>query len=83
MTFGAIWCSAEDADAWMQELQDQTGIPPQFIYHDAEAGRLEVPLMLAEGIAGDVDAPVAIIEVHPTHERLEVGVVWLNDARPQ
>ena len=83
MTFGAIWCSAEDADEWMQELQDQTGIPPQFIYHDAEAGRLEVPLMLAEGIAGDVDAPVAIIEVHPTHERLEVGVVWLNDARPQ
>tara|TARA_B100001750_G_scaffold127971_1_gene101591 strand:- start:1425 stop:2498 length:1074 start_codon:yes stop_codon:yes gene_type:complete len=83
MTFGAIWCSVEDAEEWMQELQDQTGIPPQFLYHDAEAGRLEVPLMLAEGIADDVDAPVAMIEVHPTHERLEVGVVWLNDARPQ
>ena len=83
MTFGAIWCSVEDAEEWMKELQDQTGIPPQFLYHDAEAGRLEVPLMLAEGIADDVDAPVAMIEVHPTHERLEVGVVWLNDARPQ
>jgi hypothetical protein len=83
MTFGAIWCSAEDVEAWIQELQDQTGIPPQFIYHDAEAGRLEVPLMLAEGIADDIEAPVAMIEVHPTHERLEVGVVWLNDARPQ
>ena len=83
MTFGAIWCSVEDAEEWMQELQDQTGIPPQFLYHDAEAGRLEVPLMLAEGIADDVDAPVAMIEVHPTHERLEGGVGWLNDARPQ
>ncbi len=83
MTFGAIWCSAEDAEAWIQELQDQTGIPPQFIYHDEDAGRLEIPLMLAEGIADEIEAPVAIIEVHPTHERLEVGVVWLNDARPQ
>ena len=83
MTFGAIWCSAEDVDSWIQELQDQTGIPPQFIYHDENAGRLEVPLMLAEGIANEIEAPVAMIEVHPTHERLEVGVVWLNDARPQ
>ena len=83
MTFGAIWCSSEDAEAWIQELQDQTGIPAQFIYHDEETGRLEIPLMLAEGIADEIEAPVAIIEVHPTHERLEVGVVWLNDARPQ
>ena len=83
MIFGAIWCSGEDVEAWRQELQDQTGIPAQFIYHDAEAGRLEVPLILAEGIADEVDAPVAMIEVHPTHERLEVGVVWLNNVRPQ
>ena len=46
-------------------------------------GRLEIPLMLAEGIADEVDAPVAMIEVHPTHVRLEVGVIWLNDVRPQ
>ena len=83
MIFGAIWCSEENVEAWRQELQDQTGIPAQFIYHDGEAGRLEVPLMLAEGIADEIDAPVAMIEVHPTHERLEVGVVWLNDVRPQ
>ena len=63
--------------------QDQTGIPAQFIYYDSESGRLEVPLMLAEGIADEIEAPVAMIEVHPTHERLEVGVVWLNDVRPQ
>ena len=37
----------------------------------------------AERIADEIDAPVAMIEVHPTHERLEVGVVWLNDVRPQ
>ena len=53
------------------------------IFHDEDAGRLEVPLMLAEGIADEIEAPVAMIEVHPTHERLEVGVVWLNDARPE
>ena len=67
----------------MTEIQEQTGIPRQFIYHDSSMGRLEIPLMLAEGIADEVDAPVAMIEVHPTHERLEVGVVWLNDVRPQ
>ena len=39
--------------------------------------------MLAEEIAEVVDAPVAMVEIHPTHERLEVGVVWLNDVRPQ
>ena len=30
-----------------------------------------------------LDVQEAMIEVHPTHERLEVGVVWLNDVRPQ
>ena len=83
MTFGAIWCSAEDADAWMQELQEQTGIPPQFIYHDAEAGRLEVPLMLAEGIASDVDAPAALSEAHPTHHTMAIGVAWHNHEHTQ
>ena len=81
--FGAIWCSDEDANDWIAEIQEQTGIPEQFVFHDSSIGRIEIPLMLAEGIADDVEAPVAMIEVHPTHERLEVGVVWLNDVRPQ
>ena len=82
MVFGAIWCSDEDAKDWTAEIQSQTGIPEQFIFFDEALDRLEIPLMLAEQIADVVDAPVAMVEVHPTHERLEVGVVWLNDLRP-
>ena len=82
MVFGAIWCSDEDANDWSAEIQSQTGIPEQFIFFDEALDRLEIPLMLAEQIADVVDAPVAMVEVHPTHERLEVGVVWLNDLRP-
>jgi pyruvate formate-lyase activating enzyme-like uncharacterized protein len=81
--FGAIWCSDDDAQNWIEEIQEQTGIPEQFIFHDSSMDRLEIPLLLAEGIAAEVDAPVAVVEIHPTHERLEVGVVWLNDVRPQ
>ena len=44
--------------------------------------RIEMPVELAEALAEEVNAPVAIIEVHPTHERLEVSLVWLNDHRP-
>jgi len=46
---------------------------------DAENGRIEIPLVVAETIAEDVDAPVAMIEVTPTFERMEVTVVWLNE----
>jgi pyruvate formate-lyase activating enzyme-like uncharacterized protein len=82
MVFGAIWCSDDDAIDWSAEIQSQTGIPEQFIFHDETLGRLEIPLTLAEEIADVIDAPVAMVEIHPTHERLEVGVVWLNDLRP-
>ena len=47
-----------------------------------DSGRIEVPLLLAEGIADEIDAPIALVEVHPTHERLEMSLVWLGDARP-
>ncbi len=46
---------------------------------DAENGRIEIPLVVAETIAEDVDAAVAMIEVTPTFERMEVTVVWLNE----
>jgi hypothetical protein len=41
-----------------------------------------MPVELAEEFAEAVNAPVAIIEVHPTHERLEVSLTWLNSQRP-
>ena len=35
----------------------------------------------AEAIADEMEVPVMAVEVHPTHERLEVGVVHLNAHR--
>ena len=72
----------EDAADWMAEISTMTGVPPQFMHHDDVLGRIEVPLLLAEGIADEIDAPIALVEVHPTHERLEMSLVWLGDARP-
>ena len=46
---------------------------------DSEVGRIELPLVIAESIAEEVDAPVAMVEVTPTFDRMEVTVVWLND----
>jgi len=83
LVFGAVYCDAEEGANWIQEMLEATGVPVQFLYHDAENGRIEVPVMLAEGIAEEVEAPIAIVEVHPTHERLEVSLVWLNEARPE
>ena len=38
-------------------------------------------LMAAEDIAEHISVPVLMVEVHPTHDRLEVGVVNLNHNR--
>ena len=40
-----------------------------------------MPLSAAEAIADLVDVQVQLVEVHPTHERLEVLVVNLNQHR--
>ena len=40
-----------------------------------------MPLSIAEYLSDEVECPTAMIEVHPTHERLEVGLVWLNEYR--
>ena len=48
---------------------------------DSDNQRIELPLVVAESIAEHVDASVAMVEVTPTFERMEVTVVWLNDNR--
>jgi hypothetical protein len=48
---------------------------------DPDNQRIEIPLVVAELIAEHVDTPVAMVEVTPTFERMEVMVVWLNDNR--
>ena len=42
---------------------------------------IELPLSAAETIAEHVSAQVQLVEIHPTHERLEVSVVNLNENR--
>ena len=79
--FGAIPCSLEDASDDVKELSETLGLVEGWIRYDASTQRIEMPLSAAEEIAGHLSVPVQMIEVHPTHERLEVGVVNLNDIR--
>lgn len=82
LLFGAIYCSSEDASEHIKEIMDVCGLPRTFIHHDEKNERIEIPLMLAEDIAEDVHSPIALVEVHPTHERMEMTLVWLNNHRP-
>ena len=41
--------------------------------------RIELPISIVEEICDEIEIPCAQVEVHPTHERLEVGLVWLNN----
>ena len=80
LVFGSIDCDSDDAADWIEEIHEQTGLPRRFMYFDEDNGRIELPLVMAEELAGDIDAPIALVEVHPTHERLEMTVVYLNSA---
>jgi pyruvate formate-lyase activating enzyme-like uncharacterized protein len=51
------------------------------MFYDEENSRIEVPIAVAEQIAGEVSAPVAIVEVTPTFDRTEVMLIWLNNHR--
>ena len=82
MVFGAIYCDEDEAENYISELVEICDVPYQFLYFDSKNMRIEIPLLLAEGIADEIQAPAAMIEIHPTHERLEVGVIWLNEHRP-
>ena len=79
--FGAIPCSLEDASDDVRELSETLGLMDGWIRYDASSQRIEIPLSAAEDVAEHLNVPVQMIEVHPTHERLEVGVVHLNEVR--
>ena len=79
LMFGAVYASAEDQSEWIDEITEITGLPQRFMLWDSEEGRIELPLVIAESIAEEVDAPVAMVEVTPTFDRMEVTVGWLND----
>ena len=63
----------------MMELQEAMEISSSWLRYDAIARRIEMPLSVAEELAEVLSVPVQMIEVHPTHERLEVSVVHLNE----
>jgi len=77
--FGAVYASSENQATWIEEIAEITGLPSRFMLWDPKEGRIELPLVIAESIADEVDAPVAMVEVTPTFDRMEVTVVWLND----
>ena len=79
--FGAIPTPLSDAADDMAELREELGIADGWMRYDAAQERIELPLSLAEELAGILTVPVLLVEVHPTHERLEVGMVHLNEHR--
>ena len=71
----------EDAAEDVRELTAELGLHQEWIRYDGASQRIEIPLSVAEEIADHVTVPVQLVEVHPTHDRLEVGVVNLNQNR--
>ena len=80
LIFGAIDADAESKEDWMDELVNETGLPRRFLLWDEKNARIEMPLVIAEDIAEQIEEPVFMVEVLPTHERLEVTMVLLNGA---
>ena len=78
LLFGAVDCSQEDSEGWIEEIHTETGLPRRFMLYDSENERIELPLSMAEELVGEIDAPISLVEVHPTHERLDMTVVYLN-----
>ena len=78
LLFGAVDCSLEDSEDWIEEIHTETGLPRRFMLYDSDNERIELPLSMAEELVGEIDAPISLVEVHPTHERLEMTVVYLN-----
>ena len=79
--FGAIPTDESDARDDIEELSEQLELSEGWIRYDPVARRIELPLSAAEEIAEIVDVQVMLVEVHPTHERLEVAIVNLNENR--
>ena len=83
LVFGVILSDlSEDLDDDAESFLSATGLSSASIHVDVERQRIEIPFVVAEDLAGDIDRPVAMVEVHPTHERLEVSLTWLNEQRP-
>jgi pyruvate formate-lyase activating enzyme-like uncharacterized protein len=79
--FGAIYSSAENVEDYIDDLINEFGIDSRWIHWNSQFERIELPISLVDEISDEIEIPCAQIEVHPTHERLEVGLIWLNKYR--
>ncbi len=79
--FGAIPTQLEDAQADIDELKVELELEDGWIRYDAMSQRIELPLSIADELSQVLEVSVQMVEVHPTHERLEVGIVHLNQFR--
>lgn len=83
LVFGVIFSDhSEDLDEDADSFLSATGLASSSIRVDVAKQRIEIPFVVAEDLSGEIDRPVAVVEIHPTHERLEVSLVWLNELRP-
>ena len=78
---GAIYSNSEEYHKIVNDLINWYGIDNRWINWNIHDQRIELPISVVEEICDEIDVPCAQIEIHPTHERLEVGLVWLNDLR--
>ena len=81
IVFGAVLTTAEHGADEFAELQGELNLTDGWIRYDDAAQRIEIPLSLAENLAEHLEVSVVMVEVHPTHDRLEVGMVHLNAHR--
>ena len=73
-----------DSDLFEAESSSTVEAPAEDVAEEApaEEDAEEAPAEeAAEEVAEYLSVPVLMVEVHPTHERLEVGVVHLNEIR--
>ncbi len=79
IVFGAIYSGNENYKIHIEELTSVFEIDSRWINWNSKYERIELPISIIEEICGEIEFPCAQIEIHPTHERLEVGLVWLNE----
>ena len=79
--FGAIPASLEDAQDDMNELRRSLAWPKGWLRYDAVHQRIELPLSWLKNWPMSSMFRCSWSRSIPTHERLEVGVVHLNDHR--
>ena len=81
LVFGGMYIAESDADSFISDISSNLEISDNWLMWNSDEARIEMPLSVAEYLAKEVEYPIAMIEVHPTHDRLEVCLVWLNNSR--